>query len=155
MNDISEIVERLRVFIGGDLGTKAADKIETLLDERDMMQDAVISRDMTIDALRAELATLKQSQEPVAWETDKGNGLIRYVTDAKYQKFDITIKGWYRPYTSAQTIPAGWQLVPVEPTHQMIEAGNDGFRNPDSRRHTVSSCYKSMLSAAPKPGEPA
>lgn len=43
-----------------------------------------------------------------------------------------------------------WQLVPKEPTREMIEAGNDGFRQPDSRRHTVSSCYKAMLAAAPK-----
>lgn len=53
-------------------------------------------------------------------------------------------------YTSAPTIPEGYVLVPVEPTPEMVEAGNDGFRNPDSRRHTVSSCYKAMLEAAPK-----
>jgi hypothetical protein len=45
--------------------------------------------------------------------------------------------------------PEGWKMVPVEPTLEMINAGNDGFRSPESRRHTVSSCYRAMLAAAP------
>lgn len=49
----------------------------------------------------------------------------------------------------ASKVPEGWKLVPVEPTREMIEAGNDGFRSPESRRHTVSSCYRAMLAAAP------
>lgn len=43
------------------------------------------------------------------------------------------------------SIPEGWQLVPIEPTTEMIIAGNDGFHSPDMRRHTVSGCYKAML----------
>lgn len=95
---------------------------------------------------QAKLATLKQAQEPVGYLDDD----LKIVWRIK-----ANVEVGDKLYTSAPAIPAGWQLVPVEPTHQMIEAGNDGFRNPDSRRHTVSSCYKSMLAAAPKPGEPA
>lgn len=60
------------------------------------------------DGCPTELAVLKrfwrdakraQSESTLAWETGSGNGLIRYVTDAKYQKFSDTIKQYYRPYT--------------------------------------------------------
>jgi hypothetical protein len=40
--------------------------------------------------------------EPIAWETDKGNGLIRYVTESRYQKFSHSIQRYYRPYNSAK-----------------------------------------------------
>ncbi|WP_019558530.1 hypothetical protein [Thioalkalivibrio sp. ALE12] len=45
----------------------------------------------------------------------------------------------------AQTVPSGWQLVPVEPTEQMIEATEDVIDCPVSM-------YYAMLAAAPKPG---
>mgnify|MGYP006351991307 CR=1 FL=1 len=49
-------------------------------------------------------------------------------------------------YTHPAPVPAGWQLVPVEPTKAMLSAGwgND---------HLYADLYKAMLAAAPKPGE--
>jgi hypothetical protein len=49
-------------------------------------------------------------------------------------------------------VPEGWQLVPVEPTKEMIEAGDNSRLwveedGPDWR-NTVST-YKAMLAAAP------
>ena len=48
----------------------------------------------------------------------------------------------------------GWQLVPVKPTCQMLDAVMapkgvtiDGYPNP----HTISDKYSAMLAAAPKP----
>ena len=48
--------------------------------------------------------------------------------------------------THPAPVPAGWQLVPVEPTKAMLSAGwgND---------HLYADLYKTMLQAAPKPGE--
>lgn len=60
------------------------------------------------DGCPTELAVLKrfwrdtkqaQQDSAIAWETGSGNGLVRYVTDARYQKFSDTIKQYYRPYT--------------------------------------------------------
>ena len=49
-------------------------------------------------------------------------------------------------FTYPAPVPAGWQLVPVEPTKAMLSAGwgND---------HLYADLYKTMLQAAPKPGE--
>jgi hypothetical protein len=48
-------------------------------------------------------------------------------------------------------VPAGWQLVPVEPTEAMKVAGSDAL----GVYHcgSPSDIYKAMLAAAPKPGE--
>ena len=64
-------------------------------------------------------------------------------------------------------VPAGWQLVPVEPTPEMLDAGEEAIFQ--SRRRDVefkaktgevpnissapNMAYKAMLAAAPKPGE--
>jgi hypothetical protein len=58
--------------------------------------------------------------------------------------------------TECFAVPVGWQLVPIEATREMCEAGNatpvDVFD--DSEEGMISdysSVYKAMLSAAPKP----
>ncbi len=42
--------------------------------------------------------------------------------------------------------PEGWVLVPREPTERMIDEGVEA-----SRRQSVSTIYRAMLSAAPSP----
>lgn len=46
-------------------------------------------------------------------------------------------------------IPDGWQLVPKEPTPEMMQAGFDVRGG-----HMYGATYRAMLAAAPKPGEP-
>jgi hypothetical protein len=36
--------------------------------------------------------------EPVAWEAEYGVGLIKYITDAQYKKFTLSIRRHYRPF---------------------------------------------------------
>lgn len=50
-------------------------------------------------------------------------------------------------------VPAGYTLVPVEPTHEMIEAGK---KEADWYEHNAIDCYQAMLAAAPTApaGEP-
>lgn len=59
-------------------------------------------------------------------------------------------------FTHPAPVPAGWQLVPVEPTPEMIRASWDlagvGLVEHGKRAY-ISIAYKAMLSAAPKPGE--
>lgn len=51
------------------------------------------------------------------------------------------------PMLASARVPDGWQLVPVEPSVEMIDAGLCGCMDND-----VTVCvYKSMLAAAPKP----
>ena len=53
-------------------------------------------------------------------------------------------------YTHPAPVPAGWQLVPVEPTPRMISAATES-RITDTPWPV--GVYKAMLAAAPKPGE--
>lgn len=50
-------------------------------------------------------------------------------------------------------VPEGYTLVPVEPTHEMIEAGKE---EADWYEHNAIDCYQAMLAAAPTApaGEP-
>ncbi|QDJ40327.1 hypothetical protein [Bordetella hinzii] len=57
-----------------------------------------------------------------------------------------------QPPTGNTTIPAGWKLVPIEPTHAMIIDGvNAGFDHNDEPYFI----YAAMLNAAPAPPAPA
>jgi len=46
-------------------------------------------------ALEAALSV--SDAEPIAWESTTV-GYIKYVTDARYQKFSDEVKKWYKPY---------------------------------------------------------
>lgn len=53
---------------------------------------------------------------------------------------------------SCAPAPAGWQLVPVEPTIGMCIAGDGARVNLDDATRTPA-IYRAMLAAAPKGGE--
>ena len=53
-----------------------------------------------------------------------------------------------QPHTEAQAVPDGWRLVPVEPTEEMIRAGNV-----KTWVLPCGYCWSAMLSAAPPPPE--
>ena len=60
-------------------------------------------------------------------------------------------------YTSAPSIPEGWQLVPIEPTSEMLEAAYKSHWTiqvaDDAYEFNAENPYKAMLAAAPKPEE--
>ena len=48
---------------------------------------------------------------------------------------------------------AGWQLVPIEPTEEMLKEGVRAFQRAYNSEDTLNdwrTCYKAMLAAAPK-----
>ena len=126
-----------------------------------------------IDALRAAIAEAEKC-EPVGYaryEKDKLVLMVRntvsmdmfpiYTHPAPIEKCDhvpvTTFGGDYcikcdAPIESNDhPAPAGWQLVPVEPTEAMKVAGSDAL----GVYHCGSppDIYKAMLQVAPKPGE--
>ena len=92
----------------------------------------------TIDGLIAELAAIK-SQEPVAWMNSKKD--MTYL-HGPYHQSDLPLF----LAAGAQSIPSGYQLVPVEPTPAMVDA--TGATESDMREMVVAD-YKAMLTAAP------
>lgn len=53
------------------------------------------------------------------------------------------------------TAPEGWQMVPVEPTREMLEAAEEAYVCGYTGTATAhpASVYAKMLAAAPKPGD--
>ena len=47
-------------------------------------------------------------------------------------------------------IPAGWQLMPVAPTEEMVNSGHAAWSDGDDDFQSFAMAYSAMLSAAPK-----
>ena len=56
------------------------------------------------------------------------------------------------PAQPAPSVPDGWKLVPIEPTQEMLDAGEDTFVSSLSGTPTSSpiAVYRAMLAAAPE-----
>ena len=78
-------------------------------------------------------------------EHDSGDALIR-LSDAIAAVEDNFVQ-------SAQSVPDGWKLVPIEPTQEMINRVIDERLDAlaAGKDHTFIDIYKAMLAAAPKP----
>ena len=95
-----------------------------------------------------ELAALKQSQgKPMAMEAIYAawHGAGVDIAGGDWNRFAKMLPPLY---TSAPTSPEGWQIVPIEPTKEMIDAARDQH---EGEKYLPVSLYKSMLAAAPKP----
>ena len=67
---------------------------------------------------------------------------------------DSFLEFWVAGRKSVSAIPAGWQLVPIEPTAEMIAQGEEPWpRNKNSvfGAPVLSTSYAAMLKAAPAP----
>ena len=114
--------------------------------------EAIESLKAENDRLKAGLDGLK-AQEP-AWYKELGTMEIEH--PSRYRKrVDIgSINGFdyvplYAHPLPAQSVPEGWQLVPIEPTKEMCDAYCEGSIAPIGNLSCYG--YKAMLSAAPKP----
>lgn len=76
--------------------------------------------------------------------------------EGKVERVDLKVRPRlevvHTPYAAAPTVPAGWKLVPVKPTIEMVEAGYDESRGmPDRSDYArVIEQYDAMLAAAPE-----
>lgn len=98
---------------------------------------------------------VSEPQEAIAWEATTP-GYIKYVTDKQYRSYSEAAKRWYKPYKCSSchpqaTEPAGYMLVPVNATPEMIAAAEqveDLYRR--GTPETWGSVYRAMLAAAPE-----
>ena len=77
------------------------------------------------------------SAEFPAEDADRMREAIEMLRNAQAQKVQI--------------VPVGWQLVPKEPTVEMLMAAEDAY---DSSSFRESRMYKAMLKEAPRPSAP-
>jgi hypothetical protein len=106
--------------------------------------------------MSAAIAALKEviakQGEPVAVVNVQGGGKNPVVSWLHPEGLSA---GSHKLYTSAPTIPEGWQLVPKELPHKIVlDLWRDGHVEPAfTWTATLNKLSKAMLSAAPK-GEP-
>ena len=97
-----------------------------------------------IEELEAQVEKLTNR---LAWRnTGSPNGLRRFMTQKQYEAQTPGIQKWYEPIR--YEVPEGWQLVPVEPTENMIGHGCGASVMVVSE---VIKAWAAMLAAAPKP----
>lgn len=95
------------------------------------------------DALRAKIEAMEK-QVPVAWLIDWADepDLGHYFSESAVDEDS----GRSRPlflHPVPASVPEGWQLVPIEPTQEMLDA--------TSWPNCAGTDYKKMLAAAPRP----
>ncbi len=98
------------------------------------------------DALRARIESMER-QEPECEVVGQVRNVLYEVRTLKYD-LPAGTKLYALPGAQpAPSVPGGWQLVPVEPTPEMLCALIDGANQYDSWNEG----YRDMLAAAPKP----
>lgn len=91
-----------------------------------------------IEELEAQVEKLTNR---MAWRnTGSPNGIRRFMTQKQYDAQTPGVQKWYEPIR--YEVPEGWQLVPVDPTPEMLIAIN--WPNDPVG-------YAAMLAAAPQP----
>ena len=91
-----------------------------------------------IEELEAQVEKLTNR---MAWRnTGSPNGLRRFMTQKQYDAQTPGVQKWYEPIR--YEVPEGWQLVPVEPTEEILRAIRSVV--------LAESCYRAMLSASPE-----
>ena len=88
--------------------------------------------------VRVMAGLLREAQECVVHDVVRGMGRD---VESLWARIDAALAG----KLPAPAVQEGWQLVPVEPTNDMLNAGY--FTNNEANK----SIYSSMLAAAPKP----
>ena len=91
------------------------------------------------------------------WFT-KRNKLPNNADLTQYDRAFEPFKAWQAAleWERSKSIPEGWQLVPKEPTMDMVVAGDDTGRKITiwhGGADVVPAIYVAMLAAAPKPEE--
>jgi hypothetical protein len=83
---------------------------------------------------------------------------LRDESEAARRKLEAAIRSAVDGVVAA--LPAGWKLVPVEPTRDMLLAVHDGPYGADEHAMTpdneeyLADCYRAAVKAAPTPGVP-
>jgi len=126
---------------------EAADEIDRLTAERDSALVNSLFWQTKVSELMDEQKALA-AQEPVAWEYENESG-VKFLTFNNPNNWHNHDKHGFKNFRAlaaagAAPVPEGWQLVPVEPTQQMVTAY---IMAPS---HNPIKQYKAMLAAAPK-----
>ena len=97
------------------------DDAETICSEFYKAMSEVIERMPHVQRMAA---PQQEAQEPVAWESTTP-GYIKYITQARYEKFSPAVRRWYKPYRCSGCAERGAGFDACD----MATAAAQGFRS--------------------------
>jgi hypothetical protein len=120
-----------------------------------------------ITALRTAIQEA-ESVKPVAWDIEESVLAIHRIVKSaasfstkedalRSELKSVFLAGRAQPAPKQEPVPAGYQLVPVEPTDKMVQASLhlDLSYMPLQEGYDRAAIYKAMLEVAPTPAQPA
>ena len=105
-----------------------------------------IHRNMTPHQMALRIVELEDISEIVGQSASERAKRITELQDA-LELAEEAVRAKHSPDVAKMVVPAGWQLVPVEPTIEMVTAATHSAVGFGTR-----AAYQAMLSAAPKSG---
>lgn len=129
----------------------AARALEHMYTERNVERLKAIGAE-----LEAALSAPAEATPAAAWMTEDGD---RVITDAAKRTMPRAVQAPYTvalgrtaEATQAVAVPEGWQLVPVKPTGDMLDAMLKPWHDGSNRgeRETLEAAHAGMLAAAPQ-----
>jgi hypothetical protein len=110
-------------------------------------------------------AHLAEHSEPVAWRWSESDGARWFGWTTQWENYEFAKQHYHveLAYVAPQpAVPAGWKIVPIEPTSEMIILGGEVYF--DTTRlekqgsttfdqNSAISIYTAMLAAAPEVGK--
>ena len=104
-----------------------------------------IHRSMTPHQMALRIVELEDIAEIVGQSASERAKRITELQDA-LELAEEAVRAKHFPDAAKMVVPAGWQLVPVEPTFGMVTAATHSAVGFGTR-----AAYRAMLAAAPKP----
>lgn len=153
----SDGLEQARLLgMSGEREAALLSKIEATEKERDNARELADTLALALNTSNHERANLRakiaqmEKQEPVATVYYKAGNCIRWVEYLGWQKLKDGTNLYALPVAQpAPSVPDGWQLVPIEPTQEMLIAGQSEWLE-SAGADPCFYVYRAMLAAAPE-----
>ena len=110
-----------------------------------------IHRNMTPHQMALYIVELEDIAEIVGQSASERAKRITELQDA-LELAEEAVRAKHSPDVAKMVVPAGWQLVPVEPTDEMLNATNEYIWGRETDQNDMLFAYRAMLAAAPKMG---
>ena len=109
-----------------------------------------IHRGMTPHQMALRIVELEDIAEIVGQSASDRSKRITELQDA-LELAEEAVRAKHSP-DAAKMVQDGWQLVPVEPTIEMVNSGHAAWSDGEDDFESFAMAYQAMLAAAPKLG---
>lgn len=110
-----------------------------------------IHRSMTPHQMALRIVELEDIAEIVGQSASERAKRITELQDA-LELAEEAVRAKHSPDIAKMVAHEGWQLVPVEPTTEMVNSGHVAWSDGEDDFESFAMAYQAMLAAAPKLG---